>query len=205
MAPSPMHSNIPALDPPAARPRRVCVFAASSARIPARYTDAARDFGHGLARAGITVVFGGGSHGCMGALADGVLAANGRLVGIMPVFMREREWAHPGVREWVWTEDLYERQREMLKGTDALVTLPGGCGTLEEVAEVLTLKRLGLFHGRIILANQHGFWDPLVSWLDRCIAEGFMEPGHRHLWTVTPDVTGTLRALGIAIDAETGP
>ena len=175
--------------------RRVCVFAASSGRIPSRYKDAAHDLGFRLAHAGSTVVFGGGSHGCMGALADGALAAGGHVVGIMPVFMREREWAHPGVTDWVWTEDLSERQREMLKGTDALVTLPGGCGTLEEVAEELTLKRLGLFHGRIILLNQDGFWDPLVTWLDRAIAEAFMEPAHRHLWVVVPDVAATMAAL----------
>lgn len=183
-------------DAPVPVRRRVCVFAASSGRIPARYTQAARDLGRRLAASGATVVFGGGSQGCMGALADGALGVGGPVVGIMPVFMREREWAHPGVTDWVWTEDLSERQREMLRGTDALVTLPGGCGTLEEVAEVLTLKRMGLFHGPVILLNQDGFWDPLVAWLERCIAEGFMEPAHRHLWTVVPDVPGVLASLG---------
>lgn len=166
---------------------RVCVFAASSPRIPARYTDVARELGRQLARANATVVFGGGSHGCMGALADGAIRERGRVVGIMPVFMRDREWAHPGVTHWIWTEDLSERQREMLRQTQALITLPGGCGTLEEVAEALTLKRLGLFHGHIILVNQDGFWDPLVSWLDRCIQEGFMDPAHRDLWHVVQD------------------
>jgi uncharacterized protein (TIGR00730 family) len=190
---TPLHGDAPV---PAPVRQRVCVFAASSGRIPARYTDAARELGRCLAASGATVVFGGGSHGCMGALADGALDAGGPVVGIMPVFMREREWAHPGVTDWVWTEDLSERQREMLRGTDAVVTLPGGCGTLEEVAEVLTLKRLGLFHGHVILLNQDGFWDPLVAWLDRCIAEGFMEPAHRRLWTVVPDVPAVLGALG---------
>lgn len=177
--------------------RRICIFAASSHRIPATYTDAARQLGLHLARSGATVVFGGGSHGCMGALAHGALSAGGHVVGVMPVFMREREWAHPGVSDWVWTEDLSERQREMLRGADALVTLPGGCGTLEEVAEVLTLKRLGLYHGPVVLLNQDDFWSPLVNWLDRCIHEGFMEPAHRQLWTVTHDVPSTLAALGI--------
>jgi len=189
---APRHGDAPV---PAPVRRRVCVFAASSGRIPVRYTHAARELGRRLAASGATVVFGGGSHGCMGALADGALDAGGPVVGIMPVFMREREWAHPGVTDWVWTEDLSERQREMLRGTAAVVTLPGGCGTLEEVAEVLTLKRLGLFHGHVILLNQDGFWDPLVAWLDRCIAEGFMEPAHRHLWTVVPDVPAVLGAL----------
>lgn len=194
--PAPLVHGAALASPPAPVRRRVCVFAASSARIPEPYKKAAHDLGRRLAASGARVVFGGGSHGCMGALADGALDVGGHVVGIMPVFMREREWAHPGVTDWVWTEDLSERQREMLRGTDALVTLPGGCGTLEEVAEVLTLKRLGLFHGQVILLNQDGFWDPLVAWLERCIDEGFMEPAHRHLWIVVPDVAAVLDALG---------
>lgn len=164
--------------------RRVCVYCASSRQVHQEYHEAARRLGESLAGAGVTVVYGGASHGSMGALADGALAKGGQVVGVIPHFMSDLEWAHRGLTELVLVEDMHTRKRLMLQGADAVVALPGGCGTFEELFEAISLKRLGIFPNPIVLVNTRGYYDCCVELLERAVAERFMDRRHLDMWTV---------------------
>jgi hypothetical protein len=174
---------------------KVTVYCASSSAAHPDYAQAAHDFGGLLARAGATTVYGGGAIGSMGRLADGALAAGGRVIGILPRFMGDLEWAHPRLSEVIWTETMAERKQRLASEGDAMVTLPGGTGTLEELLEVLTLKRLGLLLKPVIIVNQRGFYAPLLRLLDDCVAESFMHPRHREMWTVVDRVDQVIPAI----------
>jgi uncharacterized protein (TIGR00730 family) len=174
---------------------KICVFCASSAQAPAEYGAAAYELGQLFGRAGVTTLFGGGGVGSMGRLADGVHSVQGKIVGIMPHFMRELEWAHQQVDTFEWTTDMAERKALLRTGVDAIVALPGGCGTFEELMEVVTLKRLGLFAPPIIVVNQNGFYDALVSLFEHSIELKFMEPRHIKLFTLVPGVQQVLEAI----------
>ncbi len=175
--------------------RRVCVYCASSRKADVLYFEAARRLGCILAQQGITVVYGGGSVGAMGALADGALAAGGRVIGVLPHFMYDLEWGHRGLTELRLVNDLHERKRLMIEEVDAIVALPGGSGTLEELLEAITWKRLGLYVNPIVLVNTLGFFDPLVALLDRAIHEHFMDARHRLMWSVVDRVEDVLSAI----------
>ena len=151
--------------------KQICVYCSSSNQIAKEYFDDARVLARHLVQQDITLVYGGGSSGLMGCLADEVLTHKGRVIGIIPDFMKQVEWAHTGVTELHVVGDMHERKKKFLDGTDALVALPGGCGTLEELLEVITLKRLGLYSKPIIIVNLNGFYDPLLEMLQRCIDE----------------------------------
>ncbi|HEX6834388.1 MAG TPA: TIGR00730 family Rossman fold protein [Rudaea sp.] len=168
---------------------RICVYAASSAQCARPYHDAAYALGALLARAGCTTVYGGGGVGLMGALADGALANGGSVIGIIPRFMTEVEWQHPGLASLEVVEDMRERKHRLLTGSDAVVALPGGCGTLEELFEAITLKRLGLYFNPIILLNTLGFYAPLQDFLRRMIDERFLNREHAQMWSMvdTPE------------------
>lgn len=177
--------------------RHVCVYCASSEKCDRAYFDAAARLGDSLARAGLTVVYGGGRAGLMGSIADAALAAGGRVLGVLPRFMNAVEWGHPGLQELRLVEDMHERLRIMKQESDAFVALPGGCGTLDELFQTITWKRLGLHLGPIVIVNINGFFDPTLEQLRRCIAENFMHPRHADIWTVvnTPEeVVPALRA-----------
>lgn len=174
---------------------RVTVYCASSSAAHPEFAQAAHDLGTLLAREGATTVYGGGAIGSMGRLADGALAADGRVVGILPRFMGDLEWAHPRLSEVIWTETMAERKQRLAAEGDAMVTLPGGTGTLEELLEVLTLKRLGLFLKPVVIVNQRGFYDPLIRLLDDCVSESFMHPRHREMWTVVDRVEQVIPAI----------
>ena len=176
--------------PPAPVSRRaVCVYCASSRTAHADYRAAARRLGEVLAGAGISIVYGGGAAGSMGALADGALAAGGRVIGILPRFMADLEWGHPGLTDLQLVEDLRTRKHVMLTLSQAAIALPGGSGTLEELLEAITLKRLGLYLNPIVLINTRGFFDPLLEVLARAVEEHFMDTRHLSMWQVveTPD------------------
>ena len=175
--------------------RRVLVFCASSATCDPAFHKAAEQLGRLLARAGETVVYGGGAVGSMGALADGALAEGGRVVGIIPRFMRELEWAHGGLSELHLVEDMSERKRRMIQTADAIVTLPGGSGTFEELFEAITSKRLGFFSKPIVIVNQGGFYDPLFSLLGRSVEERFMHDRHLEIWHTVGAVEEVLSAI----------
>jgi uncharacterized protein (TIGR00730 family) len=176
---------------------RICVYCASSEHVDRSYHDAATLLGRTLAEANCTLVYGGGAVGLMGSLANGALAAGGYVIGIIPRFMTEVEWQHPGVANLEVVEDMRERKHRLLTGSDAVVALPGGCGTLEELFEAMTLKRLALYLKPIVLLDTNGFYAPLERFLEQTIEQRFMNPQHRALWTRVArveDVLPTIRA-----------
>ena len=138
--------------------RRVCVYCASSRKCDPDYFEAARTLGRKLARRGLEVVYGGGRVGLMGALSEGALEEGGKVIGVIPGFMMEREWGHTGLTELHVVEDMHVRKSLMMQKSEAFVALPGGSGTFEELFEVLTWKRLGFVTGPVILANLKGIY-----------------------------------------------
>jgi uncharacterized protein (TIGR00730 family) len=177
---------------------RICVYCASSEHCDRVYHDAATALGRLLAEAGSTIVYGGGAVGLMGSLANGALAAGGDVVGIIPRFLTEVEWQHPGLASLEVVEDMRERKHRLLTGSDAVVALPGGCGTLEELFEALTLKRLGLYFNPIVLVNTNDYYAPLHTFMRDMIAQRFMNPQHLGMWKLvaTPeDVLPTIRSM----------
>jgi uncharacterized protein (TIGR00730 family) len=174
---------------------RICVYCASSRTCDAAYHQAARQLGALLTRQSWSIVYGGGAFGSMGALADGALAEDGKVIGIIPDFMKELEWAHSGLSELKVVEDLRRRKELMLENSDAVVALPGGSGTLEELFEAITFKRLGLYLKPIILVNTKGFFNPCLELLDRCIEERFMDSRHRAMWKAVKNPEEVIPAI----------
>ena len=179
---------------------RVCVYCASSTEAHPDHYAAARTLGRTLAAQGITIVYGGGSVGSMGALADAALAAGGRLVGILPKFMNDLEWGHKSLTELRLVDDMHHRKRMMIEEAEAVVALPGGSGTFEELLEAITWKRLGLYVHPIVIVNVRGFYDPLRDLLEGAIAERFMDERHRQMWTFVDRPEEVLAAIGAAPD-----
>jgi uncharacterized protein (TIGR00730 family) len=163
---------------------RVCVYCASSEQCGRAYHDAATRLGGLLARDGCTIVYGGGAVGLMGSLANGALAEGGKVIGVIPRFMTEVEWQHPGLASLEVVEDMRERKHRLLTDSDAVVAMPGGCGTLEELFEAITLKRLGLYFNPIVLLNTKNFYSPLNAFMQTVIAERFMNPEHAAMWSL---------------------
>ena len=174
---------------------RICVYCASSEYCDRIYHEAAQTLGRVLAEAGCTIVYGGGAVGLMGSLANGALAAGGEVVGIIPRFMTEVEWQHPGLASLEVVEDMRERKHRLLTGSDAVVALPGGCGTLEELFEALTLKRLGLYFNPIVLVNTKGFYAPLEDFMRQMIEQRFMNPEHAQMWSMVESPQDVLTAI----------
>jgi uncharacterized protein (TIGR00730 family) len=174
---------------------RICVYAASSQQTDAVYRDAAVALGQQLATAGCSVVYGGGSAGSMGAIANGALAAGGEVIGILPRFMADLEWGHPGLTRLELVEDMRERKHKLLTDSDAVVALPGGCGTLEELFEAITLKRLGLYFNPIVLLNTKNFYTPLQTFMQQVIGERFMNPEHAAMWSLVDTPEQVLPAI----------
>ncbi|MFO7769132.1 MAG: TIGR00730 family Rossman fold protein [bacterium] len=175
--------------------RRVCVYAASSRQTDSRYTDAARELGRLLAGEGIGIVYGGGRVGSMGALAEGALEADGKVLGVIPRFMMEVGWGHSGISELRVVDDIHIRKRTMLELSDAVVALPGASGTLEELLEAITWKRLGLYTSPVVMVSVDGFYEPLVRMLEQTVEERFMDPRHLDMWSVAERVEDVLPAL----------
>jgi len=177
----------------------VCVFAASSSRVDQEYGRDAALLGSLLAGAGIDVVFGGGGIGLMNKLADAVIENGGKITGVIPAFMQAEGWGHNGVSKTIVTADMSERKRKMFEMSDAVIALPGGVGTLEELTEAITLKQLSLFDGQIIILNTCGFYNSLLDFIDNMIDSNFLRKEHKGIWKVvnTPgEVIDALRNDG---------
>lgn len=162
--------------------RSVCVYCASSTQAAPLYLEAARNMGRILATRHIRLIDGAGAVGLMGAINDACLEAGGKVTGIIPRFMIERGWCHPGLTETIATADMHERKEKMTQTADALIAMPGGIGTMEELLEALTWKQLGLLPKPIVLLNVNGYFDPLLQMLNRAVNERFMRLEHRQLW-----------------------
>jgi uncharacterized protein (TIGR00730 family) len=153
------------------------------------YGDEAMALGRLIARGGDEIIYGGGGIGLMGKIADAVLGEGGRVTGVIPQFMQDEGWAHAAISEMIVTEDMHSRKQTMFLQSDAVVALPGGIGTLEELTEAITLKQLGLYSGPIVILNTLGFYDLFLSLLEKMIAENFLRPQHQDIWSVasTPE------------------
>lgn len=167
----------------------ICVYGASSADIDPDYKDAAFRLGSLIARSGHTLVCGGGRSGLMAAAIEGAAAAGGATCGILPQFMIDRNWQHPMLTEIISTSGMHERKRAMADMSVAAIALPGGCGTLEELMEIITWRQLNLYRGNVVIADIKGYYSPLLAMLERTIEQKFMHADHRELWSVasTPE------------------
>lgn len=163
---------------------KVCVYCASSTKIAPQFIEHAVALVNELVTNNIALVFGGSRTGLMGVMADEMNRLGGTTIGIMPRFMRDVEWHHENLSKMIWTETMAERKEKMIEDVDAVITLPGGCGTMEEFMETLSLKRLGQFTKPMIILNTGGFYDPLVDLLEAMLRENFLGPRHRDMWTV---------------------
>jgi uncharacterized protein (TIGR00730 family) len=174
---------------------RLCVYCASSARVDARYRDAATMLGRLAAEAEVEIVYGGGRVGLMGLLADAALAAGGRVTGIIPSHLYEREVGHAGLSELIVVASMHERKQRMFELADAFVTLPGGLGTLDETIEIMTWKQLGLHDKPIVIVDIAGYWAPFTALVDNAIAAGFTTPAARQYFRVVPRVEDVLPVI----------
>jgi uncharacterized protein (TIGR00730 family) len=175
--------------------RAVCVYCASSGSCDPEYHAAARRLGELLAADRRPVIYGGSRIGSMGALADGALAAGGRVIGVLPRFLKDLEVSHDGLTELHVVEDMRSRKHLMLSRSEAVVALPGGCGTLEELLEAITLKRLGVFLGPIVIVDTRGYFAPLLAMFESAVRERFMDERHLSMWQVVADPEAVLGAL----------
>jgi uncharacterized protein (TIGR00730 family) len=173
---------------------RLTVFASASPQAPAPFVHATTAFGRDLAEAGVTLVYGGGNVGLMGALADGALSAGGEVIGVMPRSPADAEIAHPGLTELRIVTTFHERKAELATLGDAFAALPGGAGTLEELFEAWTWQLLGLHTKPVALLNLHDYWTPLLTALDTMTTTGFIRPTDRSSLIVAPDAKTLLTA-----------
>ena len=167
----------------------VTVYCASSTQIDECYFNAARQLGKLLAEKQIRIVNGAGSIGLMKAVSDAALEAGGEVTGVIPSFMVEQGWHHQGLSELRVTETMHERKQLMAELSNGVVALPGGCGTLEELLEIITWKQLGLYVHPVIILNTGGYFDALIEMLHHAVDERFMRPQHKSIWQVanTPE------------------
>ena len=196
--------------------QNICVYCASSSKIDSKYFDAAIQTGKILAQNEIRLIYGGGSVGVMGVLADSVLDGGGKVIGVMgvladsvlsaggkvtgviPQFMIDAAWHHDGLTELIITDNMHERKEKMAALGDAAVALPGGVGTLEELLEVITWKQLGIYTKPIVIVNVDGYYDHLIAQLQQAADELFMRPDHLKMWTVVESADQILDAIANA-------
>lgn len=169
--------------------KNVCVYSASSTKLANVYVEAAEELGRCLATRKINLINGAGCIGLMAAVSDAVLAAGGTVTGVIPRFMVEQGWHHTRLTRLIETETMHERKRLMADLSDGIIALPGGCGTLEELLEIITWKQLGLYLHPVIILNINGFFDPLLEMLQKAMEENFMRKEHGAIWKVasTPE------------------
>ncbi len=167
------------------RDMKVAVYCASSTKLRQEFYDDAREVGRLLGQRGVTLVNGAGNMGLMQASADACLEAGGKVVGVIPRFMVRQGWHHEGLTELIEVDDMSSRKDTINAMSDATLVLAGGCGTLDELFEIITNKQLGLYSGPIVLLNTLGFYDHVLAHLRLCMEENFMRPEHRGMWTVT--------------------
>ncbi|WP_414660755.1 LOG family protein [Horticoccus sp. 23ND18S-11] len=180
----------------------LCVYCASSDRLDPKYYAAAAELGRELVTRGWGLVYGGGKTGMMGAVARAVKQSGGRVVGVIPEFMKARELAYDEADELVTVITMRERKLLMETRADAFVALPGGWGTLEEIVEILTLRQLDVVRKPCVFLNQDGFYDPLLQLFDRMLAEKFFKPSNMDLFRVAPTVAKVFDEIAAASGAK---
>jgi len=183
----------------------LAVFCGSRVGFNPAYAEAARVLGHGLARAGIRLVYGGGRIGIMGIVADAVLEAGGTVMGVIPKFLTQLEVAHQAVNEMVVTDSMHTRKRRLYEESDAFLTMPGGLGTFDETFEIITWRQLRLHDKPILLCDVAGWAGPIVATIDQSIAQGFAAPSCRDLFEVLQGVPAVLERLRTLSPGRGGP
>lgn len=173
----------------------IAVYCASSAKVSPIYLQAAKEIAEIFTDNNIHCVYGAGDKGLMGVLADTILAKKGKITGVIPQFMVERDWHHKGLENMVETDSMHERKAKMASIVDAAIALPGGCGTLEELLEIITWKQLLLFNKPIIIVNINGYFNPLIEMLNKAVEEQFMRKEHSELWSVVSSPKDILQAI----------
>lgn len=176
-------------------PYSVCVYCGSRPGDDPAFMRAASELGDGLARRAIRLVYGAGDVGLMGAVADAAMAAGGQTLGVIPRHLQAREVGKPGLTTYIATETMHERKKVMFMNADAVVALPGGPGTLDELFEVLTWRQLGLHQNPVFCVNVGGYWEPLIALIEHLADRGFCDPSFLEFMTVLPDVETALSAL----------
>jgi len=174
---------------------RICVFAGSRSGNRIEYSDVARALGQELAAREVTLVYGGGGVGLMGAVADATLDSGGQVIGVMPRGLFAAEVAHRQLTELREVGSMHERKRMMYDLADAFIALPGGLGTFDELIEIVTWAQIGIHHKPIVLLNVAGYFDPLLAAVEHAITEGFVEEKYRALVTIATDPTAAVERL----------
>ncbi|HXQ50108.1 MAG TPA: TIGR00730 family Rossman fold protein [Stellaceae bacterium] len=185
--------------------KRIAVFCGSSGRVDEIYRAAATRLGVVLATSGIELIYGGGRVGLMGLLADAALASGGRVTGIIPTHLRDREVGHGGLNELIVVDSMHDRKRAMFERADAFVTLPGGLGTMDETLEIITWKQLTLHDKPILLVDVAGYWAPFLELLDHFVASGFAGRATHQLYRVVARIEDVLPALAAAPEPQLAP
>jgi uncharacterized protein (TIGR00730 family) len=173
----------------------ICVYCGSRPGLEPAYAQAAQEVGRWIARHKGQLVYGGGHNGLMGLMADACLQAGGRVVGVIPRALVEKEWAHTGCSELHVVENMHERKRLMAERADAFLALPGGIGTFEEFFEVWTWRQLGYHNKPVGLLNLNGYYNSLLAFLDTAVQQGFMSPGQMRLIRSEIDTESMLKSL----------
>ena len=176
----------------------VCTYCASSTKIAPCYFQAAEELGRLLAQEKIQIINGAGNIGLMAAISDAALQAGGKVTGVIPHFMIEQGWNHTGLTQTIAVENMHERKQTMADLSDAVIALPYGCGTLEELLEIITWKQLGLYLNPIVILNTNHFFDPLLNMLDKAIAENFMRNQHGKIWLVADEPAEAIQLIRTA-------
>ena len=174
---------------------KICVYCSSSSKINDKYFKATENLAKEFIKEKINVVYGGGGAGLMGHLADTIINNGGKIKGISPRFMKDIEWTHKRLTDLELVDTMHERKSKFLEGIDGIVALPGGCGTLDELIEVITFKRLGLFTKPIIILNVAGFYDPFKEMLEKCVDEKFMDDKHLDMWQFVDDYQDVIPSI----------
>jgi uncharacterized protein (TIGR00730 family) len=188
--------------------RSVCVYCGSSPGGDSAYVEAGHQLGRSIARAGLRLVYGGGTKGIMGAVAQGTLKAGGKVLGIIPRFLMNKEATESALGqldELVVTDNMHQRKHRMFEESDAFVALPGGIGTVEEIIEIMTWAQLGHHRKPIVFVNIKNFWDPMLALIDHMAAEGFIHTAHKVKPLVVASAEAVVPAILSAVSADHTP
>lgn len=175
--------------------KSIAVYCASSNKVRASFVAAAERLGELMAEAGMRLVYGDGGIGLMAAVARGALRAGGEVVGVIPQFMVDQGWNNPDSTQTIVTQTMHERKATICEISDAMVALPGGIGTFEELLECLTWKQLGLHHNPVVILNTDGYYDKLLACIDQMVEEQMMRPIHKNMYMVVNDPEEVLPAI----------
>jgi uncharacterized protein (TIGR00730 family) len=188
--------------------RSICVYCGSSPGHDPSYLQAGHQLGRSLAQSGLRLVYGGGTRGIMGAVSQGALKAGGRVLGIIPRFLLNKEATEAALDqldELVVTDNMHQRKHKMFEESDAFVALPGGIGTVEEIIEIMTWAQLGHHRKPVVFGNVNGFWDPMLAMLDHMASAGFIHTAHQVRPLVVDSASGVVPAILAAVSADQAP